>query len=309
MVKFIEGLDHYLFLANDTNDVLQQTKGEYPFTEELADRIWACHVVRRFICERQGASYRHVIIPNKETVYAAKLPQCVAYEGFGPTPVNRWFSRLPCATEISFWEPAALAVGRDGTETFPRTDTHWNMPGALRYLRAALAYFQDAAKLAELDGLDLITPDPTLQTGDLGVHAGRPPELVPTVWPRNPTARVRFESPAPRFGYVRHYTNAGPVVGHRRALILHDSFVGWMLPFLAELYAEIVMLLCPDLDPLLIQQLRPDVVWFFQCERFFVRCPSNELAALPWVAAKEREAETSLSGTDYLAGLLAEAGP
>lgn len=304
MATFIEGLDDYLFLSDDTNEVLKQTTGEYPLTEGLAHRIWTCHAVRRFICERQSALYRHVVIPNKETVYAAKLPASVAYESVGPTPVNSWFGRLPCAREISFWQPGALAAESDGASTYPRTDTHWNMPGALRYLRAALAYFNDTAKLAALDGLDLIALDPTPQAGDLGVHAGLPPELVPTVWPRHPSARMRFESPAPRFGYVRHYTNTRPVGGHRRALILHDSFVGWMLPFLAEIYAEIILLLCPDLDPRFIQQLRPDIVWFFQCERFFVRCPSNELEVLPWIVAKEREAATSLSGADYLAGLL-----
>lgn len=302
MGKFIEGSDGYLFLANDTNEVLRQTTGEYPFSRDLAQRIATCHAIRRFICQRQGAEYRHVLIPNKETVYASKLPPTVPYEAFGPTPVKQWIGLDH--GEASFWNPASLAVSGDDVPTYPRTDTHWTMFGALRYLRAALTHFSDDAKLGMLDRIETVAPDATPVTGDLAVHAGRPAELIPTIWPSHPGGSIRFESPAPRFGYVRHYVNARPVEGHQRALILHDSFVGWMLPFLAEIYADIVLLLCPDLDLLLLQRLQPDVVWFLQCERFFVRCPSNELDVLPWVAAKEKEAGTALSGADYLAELL-----
>jgi alginate O-acetyltransferase complex protein AlgJ len=304
MKKFLEGEDGYLFLANDTNQVLRQTTGEYEFSDDLARRLRTCHAVRKFLCSRHGAIYRHVVIPNKETVYSAKLPKSVGYQSCGLTPINRYFDVLPDAKELSYYDPAALAARAGEVDSFPRTDTHWTMYGALRYLRSALAHFSDTEKLFELDALDLVSLDPMPQTGDLAVHAGWPPELMPTLWPRTPTATLRFESPAPNFGYVRHCTNARPPRGHQRAVILHDSFIGWMLPYLMEIYAELILLLCPDFDPVAIEALQPDVVWFFQCERFFVRCPSNELDLLPWIAEKEREAATSLSGADYLAGLL-----
>lgn len=303
MTKYVEGLDGYLFLANDTNSVLSQTSGAYPFAIDLGHRIRTCHAIRRFLCSPLGAAYRHVVVPNKETVYAGKLPRSVGYQSAGLTPINRYFDMLPDAAETSFYDAGCLVPGTGEVDTYPRTDTHWNMYGALRYLREALVRFGDTDKVAELDALNVAPLATVSHRGDLAIHADQPAERITAMWLRTQTAQVRFESPPPHHGYIRHYMNNRQPKGHQRAVVLHDSFTFWMLPFLAELYGELIMLLCPDFDPVLIQGLQPDVVWFFQCERFFVRCPSNEIDMVPWIADKEREAATSLPSADYLARL------
>lgn len=247
MAKSIQGLDGHLFLTDDTNNVHAQITGMFrPSSEERA-------AIRRTHAERARLwDYRHVICPAKEATLHDHLPEGFGFETHGET-LARWLGE-------GFYDPQAIRHG------FSRLDTHWTDVGARDYLAAAMEHFGDDRRLPPM------VEGEALRMGDLGVKIGMEAEPVPTLCALSPTRQVVEESTIINEGYHRIQRSAAK----GRALILHDSYTHNLFHVLGEMYGETIFVHCPDLDMAAAREIDPDVVWFFQAERFLPRVPHNE---------------------------------
>jgi hypothetical protein len=299
LCKFLVGLNDNLFLSNDTNGVLNQTTGRAQISDELLWRISTAHAQRRRFCESIGASYMHVIVPNKETALRSLLPPPFVYEEGGPTPANRYVRDFAPQAHTFF---DIAAVETCDNSLYFKTDTHWNDLGALTYLRALLDHVgqdQDTRRLAALS-LSSATSE---WTGDLAAHASLGPEPYTSIKVEAPRSQIVFEGSIPNEGYIRHQQWPDrPDNG--RALILHDSFTYRNFPFLSEMFPDALFVHSPDCDFRLLAIWRPKVVWFFQAERFLPRIPTNELRIVDWLSHQEEAKDKAQTGSAYIRNLI-----
>lgn len=248
MAQSIEGLNGHLFLTDDTNNVHAQVSGMFIPSEEQRAGIRRAHAERSAHWD-----YRHVICPAKESVLHDLMPEGFGYENHGPC--------LAKQLGEGFYHPDAIRHG------FSCLDTHWTDRGAFDYLNLATKGFPPSPALPET--IEIIGR----RVGDLGVKIGRAAEDVPLVQCVHPTVVVVEESTIINEGYHRIQRSAAT----GRALILHDSNIHNLFHILGEMYGETIFVHSPDFDLSAAEAIQPDVVWFFQAERFLPRVPRNDV--------------------------------
>lgn len=295
-VKVLHGRDGYLFLSGDANRVMDQVEGRYPFSEDLRGRIYRVQLARRRLLQQMGVPYVHVIAPNKETVLEQQLPPDIVPRREGPTPIEHYRDTY---RDVPYFEPDLLRGG--AWPTYYRLDTHWTTYGASLYLLAAL-------RASIVPGLDVaamlarLTSATKLRKGDLGAKVGpEREEVVEFASPRK-TESARYFNDVRNNGAVRLFRNLDALHANR-VLFLHDSFGVWMSDMALELFEEAVFVHTPNLDPGFVEAHAFDAVVFVQAERFFVRCPSNDVSYRAFVEDLE-QAQLSRTTFDAFLDLL-----
>ncbi len=257
MARSVKGKNGQLFLADDTNRVLDQIGGALVIEPNALRSIRASHRERHKMTASIGAKYRHLIAPNKESALAHLLPEPYRFaEGAAIVdqvlPIQGTFYSRACMAEFAAKNPAYI-----------REDTHWTEVGAAHYFRCALEFYGETLPFETIRGeID--------QYADL-VGATR---RFPTERPVRLSSRVVSENDLTNHGHFRHVVAS---VGTERALVLHDSSAHALMPMLDEMYAEVIYVHTADLDPNFLTEFRPDVLWFIQIERFLERVPRNDL--------------------------------
>ncbi len=291
---FYEGREGQLFLRGDSNDVRAQIQGDLLASPEQQATFMHVHCERRDELERRGIAYRHVVCPNKETALADYLPDEIGYEINGPSYARQLIGD---GASGAFFSPKSL-----GVSDYFQTDSHWNERGALRYLQSSLDVFGDARAAATLSNLR-IRESPRQWQGDLGRYAHLPPESATYLNVTDATTRVHHQGNLLLEGNLRLQRSNRPSSRGWRALILHDSFAFFLFKIIGELYEEALFIHGPDLDIAFAEAYRPDVVWFFQVERFLTRPPRNGIDLISWIEQIET-AKGARGGGDFLASLL-----
>ncbi|WP_457093126.1 hypothetical protein [Microvirga sp. P5_D2] len=293
----LAGRDGVLFLQNDSNRVIEQIEGRFPIRDNDLFAVAMAHASRRSYLETMsGAQYHHILIPNKEVVFASHLPPSVAFEGFGRRPYSRYQQIDATHHWRPYYQPDVLRR-TEPRRSFPLTDTHWNHHGATDYLTAFLAAAEPY--LANSFSQVPLREFGSEQLGDLGGKVGLPKEPITIVSPSHPRASLVFDNGAVNEGRVRYYANKSLPV-RRRAVILHDSFGDWLLSLIAELFSDVLFIHGPDFDFEFVSRFRPDYVWFFQIERFFVRLPKNGTDWIAYIAGQEQRKQSKAQFLDFI---------
>ncbi|MCJ2066778.1 hypothetical protein MKK63_29395 [Methylobacterium sp. J-088] len=296
------GQDGWLFLKTGTNDVL----GQYERPEETTELIWQW---RSLIATRErrlramGTLYRHVVAPEKLMVYDHRLDGITirpnaspAYRLLHTEPPSRRLSgpfglyaawrrrRRWRETCIDLVTP--LRAGRDATDLYCRTDTHWSFEGCY------CAYAEICRALGAEPRADL-RDRPSFETdhdGDLG-SAFDPPRRARsrTVMIQQDAVRT-YASPivaAREKAGLLHTLHVGAHVVYgnakatdpRRVMLFGDSFshvMPYMLTILlAETFSELHFVWSTSLDWSYIAKVRPDIVLTEVAERFMVQLPDD----------------------------------
>lgn len=271
----VAGADGWLFLAGGTNDTLAYSTGVLEVDESVPRGWHRLLELREAWLARRNVAFYAYIAPNKEVVYADRLP---AHAGqiSEDRPARLIERRLASSPHVRLSYPLdELISARVHHETYPSHDTHWNGWGAFVFYRIAMsAIAVDFPAVRVLDHDDLAFEE---REGlhDLGAKLD-PPETAPTV-----AARVR----APGSAVTRDngIINNGRVVatecpassGGPKMLIFHDSFHDWTRPLFAESFPTTVSAHNYRMDFDLIERERPDIVLVEITERFLIRVPDD----------------------------------
>jgi hypothetical protein len=268
-----EGRDGWLFYR-----VHRGTQGvhpELPFSPAELDRWVQAFANRRRMVEGVGAAFLVVFAPDKETVYPDLLPAGLP----GPLPSSRLDAlqtrlRAEGVTVVDL-RPALAAARAPGSRfsrwpLYWRTDTHWNMLGALLAARPLLAELS-----ARFPGVHVPT-DEEIEVqetpsgaGDLVRMRGLPDlsgdlRIEGRVWAPSCPAVSGYDLDA-RGDLTQHVRCPGAPI--RRALIFHDSMMVAMLPALAPAFERSTWSRQAVVDPALLASEAPEVVIFEVVER------------------------------------------
>ncbi|MCJ2020368.1 hypothetical protein MKK84_23540 [Methylobacterium sp. E-065] len=296
------GQDGWLFLKTGTNDVL----GQYERPEETTELVWQW---RSLIATRErrlralGILYRHVVAPEKLMVYDHRLDGITIRPS--ASPAYRLLRNEPPPRRLSSpfglyaawrrrrrWRETCidlvtpLRAGRDATDLYCRTDTHWSFEGCY-YAYAEICRALGAEPRADLRDRPSFETD---HDGDLG-SAFDPPRRARsrTVMIQQDAVRT-YASPIVEMrekAGLLHTLHVGAHVVYgnakatdpRRVVLFGDSFshvMPYMLTILlAETFRELHFVWSTSLDWGYIEQVRPDIVLTEVAERFMVQLPDD----------------------------------
>jgi len=175
-----------------------------------------------------------------------------------------------------------LRDAKTNCPVYMKTDTHWNFLGgfvAYQELIRTLVHLVPALELEPLPLADFSVTNRFQPGGDMARTLGSSMTetnyytLTPTV----ELPKIIYRMPS-----LEHYQDPGYIgnsQAHGRLIIFHDSFAGAWFPLLPYNFNQIISRWQYELDPVLVEQNKPDVVVTEMLERFFnVQDPKKIMA-------------------------------
>ncbi len=246
------GKEGWLFytLDNGINDY----RGLAPFSQEHLEAIRRNILKQTSWLREKGIHYLILICPNKHTIYPEYLPD-------GITRVNP-MTRLDQIVEYLRGNEKAVLIdvrkeikeAKNNLLVYSMTDTHWNSYGAFiayqKTMEALSKSFPSAAPLAVSDFAVSVKPNQGL--GDLAVMLSLKGKLKD----QDVNLELKDDSSAQKKKIPK-------------AVILHDSFIFSINPFLEHHFDQMVLQHWGEhgFDYHLIEQEKPSVVIFQIVER------------------------------------------
>lgn len=298
----LPGRDGWLFLRDDTNDVLGQHTGRVTMGSrrlEAWERVLAGRVETM---QELGVTWVAQVAPDKEGVYAEMLPPEVV-----PAPRRPVHDFLDVADRVGapmlypLEELRARALA--GTPVYYTTDTHWNQLGAhiaYRQICDELARRGTPVPVVEEADVEWVT---TETEGDLGEKL-RPPRSGPTTLAqlRTHTSSLVADNGVANHGRVMVFE--APGTDRPRAVAFGESFGNHLLVFLKESFSRLVYVHTSMVDRVRLEEERPDVVLSLPLERFLVDVPDDTDAHAKLVeAARRKQAAGAIGSTRFLQGI------
>jgi hypothetical protein len=288
--KVLVGKDGWLFLQNDSNDVVGQYTGRVGLSRRQR-RGWASTLTARCeLASELGFTWLCSIVPYKEVVCAEDLPDHV--EPAGRRIVDD-ILELAAAVDAPVTYPLDALRGARAAARPPaycRTTTHWTQVGALAFYREACRVLGGAGIGVPVVADDSIRWRMFTTAGDLGSKL-EPAAKAETVRPVIDAQRSRlvFDNRVVNHGRVMVFERAdgsGPT-----ALITGQSSTNYLLAFLKESFRRLVFVHTDTIPREIVERERPDVVLTCPGERFMVRVPddSNGMAEIVEAIRIKRE--------------------
>jgi CBS domain-containing protein len=269
--KVLAGKDGWLFLANDTNQVLKQHAGELRFSDFELNQ-WQLVLEQRLAWVRMlGGSYFFVVPPNPQSVYPEKLPDLIATAPERPVmQLARQLERSGSPAGVVY--PLDELVAAKAEWIYPKSDTHWTAIGAFIGYERLLDEVEQVAEVRRVTREELRFEE-SQEIGDLGGKL-RPPlrhrHLRPT-FRSGASARLVLDNCVGGNGtlLVMECAEAPPST----CVVFGDSYSYMLLHYLSESFRRLVFAHCPTLDFDLVRSEKPDVVVNVMNERFLMKIP------------------------------------
>ena len=268
-IKVLIGRDDWLFLQNDTNRVIEQNNGTLKLTDADIKRWLRTLEARVAILKHRNIKYYFLIAPNKESIYPEYLPDDYIVSD------NRLVYQLINACKpynIPLFYPIDILKSyKSEWQLYPKGNTHWNGIGGF----IAYDYLMNIIK-QEFDINILGWDDVTFVDEETSLDLGNkltPPRTSIFSWGKVklPQAQIIYDNMAVNSGHVQVTANQDTSLP--TAVVFHDSFIEFLLPFLMESFSKIHFFHTPHLDYDLIEQIKPDIVISEMVERFLLQPP------------------------------------
>lgn len=275
--KVLRGMDHWLFLDNDTNKSVEQFTGKL-LLEPAKLQEWKRYFDGLLELQRKQPA-AILIAPAKEMVY----PEFYPYSRAELTPVDQVI-QLDEAKATFIYPLTALQ--RSSKRSFRITDTHWSAFGAMIATKQVAKRF--GISLAETKALFKNDKYRLYSSfGDLGKKVF-PPQQAKERRLKNFSYRkwLCYDNGLSNFGRVMvlHY----PTALHEGHLLLFGSSSSYsMFNYLVRVFRTVTFIhTAGNIDSSLVQLLQPDFVLSQTNGRFVVRPPSIDYCLQQVIAEK-----------------------
>ena len=256
------GRDGWWFYADD--GAMEDIVSARPMRADAIER-WAATLAdnRAWLAER-GISYLFVLAPDKHVVYPEFLPSSV--RPLGPWRGDQFVREMRARTEVDILHLKDALVAQKARErVYHLTDTHWNARGAFHAYMAIMEWLAQVEPPVDVPRRDEFEFFEVERRGHdlprmLGIEA-LTSEVTLEVAPHAPRrARVVEPAGASLDAEVGRLVTVHPDTTLPRLVIVRDSYMSAVIPFLAEQCSRCVFLWEKDLDPQVILAERPDAV-------------------------------------------------
>ena len=264
-VSALEGRDGWLFLSDDSNDVIGQHTGRVQMAPDWA-RSWRRLLAqRRRAMSRLGVVWLQFIVPDREAVYADKLPPEIVPAQRRPIHLLR---EIAAEAGVELLYPLAeFRAERDrGVEVYNDSDTHWNAHGAFLAYELIVAELRKRGVELPAIAAEEVEWRSEEFVGDLGIKLDpvRPGTRVEGPV-REPRAKLLEDNEIRVTGRRLEFASDAP--GDLGCTVFGTSYAVYCLPYLAESFARLSYLHTTALAGELVRAQRPQVVLVIVSER------------------------------------------
>ena len=264
----VEIEDGNLFLTKGRHDVFAHATGRATIREQVVENFSANIAGRAEACERLGAEFRHVIMPDKQTVLRERLPD-LEIPGLGVGFVARADDArvLYLADQLR-----RFSADRD---VFLVLDTHMTDVGNALASAVIVDSLRPGLGTSHLERLFACVRRPVEYSGDLGSKLEPPRtatqhKLVPD-WP---VRRFSNNFLAGNDGIMDVLVSPESVT-EQRLLLFGDSFGRICVPALSLFFRELLFIRTRFFHPEIVAQAEPDVVLTQNVERYLISTPRD----------------------------------
>ena len=273
--KVLVGYNGYLFLQNDSNDVLRQITAERQLsTKELQGWREAMTVLDDQMGSRAGLAI-WLVAPNKECVFAEHLPREIRVSNQRPVEQLRELFESLALRNSCFLYPldAMKAAGPDGS--YSKGDSHWSDLGAhvvAQQLAELLAKKEYVSTTPDFSAVKFVRE---YRNADLLSKLGRTCVEIQTARKYPFENRKVEDNGVTNTGWRRQYEGLNRA-NSARIQLWHDSFGDWLIPYLAELCSKTASIWSPVINLDDVKAFSPNVVIVEKAERFLIQPPRFE---------------------------------
>lgn len=256
------------FRGEDSKDFDRWYRGNESIPDSMLIALRDELLQRHDFLARRGIPFIVVVVPEKYSVYPEFLPDW-SVRIASRTPLDRAvteLARYPRLQVIDLRGP--LLAAKDGDRLYYQTDSHWNYLGATIGYQTLMTY---VARV--LPGLAVApvtrppyVPGMDYYSGDLAQMLGlqrqfRETDVAP-LRKINAAAHSRCAQPDPAANApdVEAYVYRCAGAPRFTALVYRDSMAIPLIPMLAENFARTTFVTSAQLDPDLVERLKPDIV-------------------------------------------------
>ncbi|UMY19224.1 hypothetical protein MMB17_07965 [Methylobacterium organophilum] len=283
------GRDGWLFLTAGSNNVVGQFSRS-PFMQRQIEGWRRLLIARTRRCAALGIGYRHLIVPEKLSVYDHRLGEGLTVDvRLSPAlRLRRGLLFHPRARRACLDLVGAFRAARDAQDLYLKTDSHWSFAGChLAYERLCAAW-----KAVPVPDLGTRFHGARERIGDLGEKLDPPRgESVPFHYLLRDAERT-YASPIVRFreasgepdklhvGSHVIYANTSPQADPRRVVLFGDSYAHFspimLTGMLAETFREVHFVWSSAVDWGYVERVKPDLMLTQLAERFMFRLPTDD---------------------------------
>jgi alginate O-acetyltransferase complex protein AlgJ len=306
---------HGFLFSNDPYHA-ETALNSLPFSDDGL-KLWARSLqAKRDYLARNGIQYLLILLPEKSCIYSEYLP-AGWHRRPGPSRLDRLQSYLKANTDVDFVDAKSILLShKNGSPPlFLRNDTHWNCLGSFFVAQSALSHLQQHfPNIEPFRPSECKLMEYQKQGGDLADQLALPTffneqnyvmhlndqraRLDPTV--KLPVIQVRQREP-----------EAFVIADQRlpRGLLLGDSFMSALAPYLADRMRFTEIHWAHDFSPDLLVSQKPEVVIEEIVERHLIDYPPDCIATLikssnaqpepAPTAARSASSETSLGAVSH----------
>ncbi len=268
-----EGKDGWLFYTELNTDEIYENKA--PFTAQELEDIVLNLKEREYWLKKRGIDFFLVILPLKHTMYEEYLPDDI-YRHNMPPKIDTLISYIRANSNIKLIDVReALFEAKKKMVIYFKVDTHWNMPGALagyqEIINQMRVYYPELGEPLTLDDFEI--RHSTTNEGDLAGILNMKNELLRQeilIFPKEPYKHESGEfipyPDAPNGKKPRFYQV--PESNKPKIFWGHDSFSGWMIPFLSNHFSNSTYYWSYSLNEDIVEQEKPDIMVTELMERF-----------------------------------------
>ena len=276
------GTDGWLFFS--AAQMIEHYRGALQFSEPELNAWQQLLEHRRDWLAQRGIPYLFVLAPDKQSIYREHLPAWLQPLG-GRTKVDQLLAHMKAHSTVAMLDlRPVLLEAKKSAPVYQKTDTHWNELGAfvageevIRTLAEKQLPGLAPLSLGSFNRTNRLAAGGDLARG-LGVSLTESNAVFFTPKPELPALEIFI----PTGEHERDMAYAKNPQGRGHAMIFHDSFGRYWVPFLGYPFGEADFFWHHqyELDAALIERERPVVVISEMLERFFNVTDPNELSAL-----------------------------
>ncbi len=263
--KRLEGKDGWLFLHNDSNDVIGQHTGRVVLRRRQLDAWRALFQGRLDLTAELGCTWLCTIVPDKESVYTEYLPDEVV---LAPRrPVDQILEVAAGLDAPVIYPLSELLEAKAERPVYSVTGTHWTHVGAHVAYETICRELSDAGVELDVIGYDEIVWREFQHPVEGDSVRGRP---------KTPHAQIVFDNRVFNHGRTIVFERddgVGPT-----AAVFGESFTVHLLTFLKESFRRLVFVHTSTMPREILERESPDVVLTCPTERFMVRVPTDGTA-------------------------------
>jgi hypothetical protein len=274
------GSEGWMFFS--ASQMVEHFRGALQFTE--ADLInWQKLLEhRRDWLAQRGIKYLFTLAPDKQDIYPEYLPSWLK-NLHGQTKADQFLAHMKAhsTVEVLDLRPALLAAKKIAP-AYQKTDTHWNEFGAFMACEDVIRALSEnqlpgltPVTLDSFDRINRLAPGGDLARG-LGINMTESNAVFFTPKPELPALEIFV----PDGEHIKDMAFAKNPRGSNLAIVYHDSFGRYWVPFFGYSFGETDFFWQYNLDGPLIERKKPVVVVNEMLERFFNVTDPNELSAL-----------------------------